>query len=214
MSQLDRFQYPRFARRYVKISEALDRRGVADLRRKALQGIRGRVVEVGCGNGRNFAHYPLDVTEVVAVEPEGTLRACAERAAADASVPISVVAGHADDLPVEGGSFDAAVVSLVLCSVPDPVTALAEVRRVLRPGGEMRFGEHVRAENRVGAAVQDLVTPLSAKFDAGCRQNRDTEAAIRAAGFAMATLERFSFQPYPLLPGQPMIMGTAVNPEN
>lgn len=212
MSQLDRFQYPRFARRYVRISEALDRRGVADLRRKALEGLRGRVIEMGCGNGLNFIHYPGGVTDVVAVEPDATLRAHAEQAALRAPVPISVVAGHADDLPVESESYDAAVVSLVLCSVPDPATALAEIRRVLRPGGEMRFGEHVRAESRVGGAIQDVITPLSRRFDAGCRQNRDTASAITAAGFTMSTLERFSFKVYPLLPGQPMIMGTATRP--
>lgn len=214
MTQLDRFQYPRFARRYVRMSEALDRRGVAELRRKALVGLQGRVVEVGCGNGLNFTHYPTTVTEVVAVEPETTLRRHAQQATRSAPVPISVVAGHADDLPGESESYDAAVVSLVLCSVPDPATALAEIRRVLRPGGTMRFGEHVRAESKVGGAIQDMITPLSARFDAGCRQNRDTASAITAAGFTMSTLERFSFRVYPLLPGQPMIMGTATRPSD
>lgn len=212
MSQLDRFQYPRFARRYVRMSEALERRGVADLRRKTLEGISGCVIEVGCGNGLNFIHYPGTVTEVVAVEPDATLRGHAEQAAVGAPVPISVVAGHADELPGQRGGYDAAVVSLVLCSVPNPATALAEIRRVLRPGGEMRFGEHVRADSRVGGTIQDLITPLSAKFDAGCRQNRDTESAITAAGFTIATLDRFSFKAYALLPGQPMITGTAIRP--
>ena len=108
-----------------------------------LAGLRGRVVEIGAGNGMNFAHYPATVDEVVAVEPEAYLRAKAEQAADRAAVRVSVRDGVADALPIPAAGFDAVVASLVLCSVADPGAAVAEMRRVLKPGGELRFMEHV-----------------------------------------------------------------------
>ena len=111
--------------------------------RRDAAGLTGRVVEVGAGNGLNFGHYPATVTEVVAVEPEPYLRERAEEAARAAPVDVTVVVGLADALPAEDGAFDAAVASLVLCSVPDQAGALAELRRVVRPDGELRFYEHV-----------------------------------------------------------------------
>ena len=210
MDDLRQFQNPRFARRYASMSEKLERRGVADLRRQLLEGLHGAVIEVGCGDGQNFAHYPATVTHVTAVEPDDTLRTHAERAAARAPVPVSVVAGHADALPVEDGSYDVVTMTLVLCSVPDLASALAEAHRTLRPGGELRFGEHVRDNSRVGGAVQDAITPLTKRFGGGCHQNRDTGRAIEASDFQVTTLRRFPFKVYPLIPGMPMISGVAV----
>ena len=108
-----------------------------------LDGLEGRIVEVGAGTGLNFAHYPTSVTEVVAVEPEPRVRGLASTAAPRASVLVTVVDGSADSLPLEDDSCDAAVCSLVRCSVPDQARALAEVRRVRRRGGELRFYESV-----------------------------------------------------------------------
>src|SRR5689334_19263123 len=136
---------PRFARMYPAAAERADARGGAEHRRRLLEGLAGRVIELGAGGGRNFAHYPQTVTEVVAIEPEPTLRERAAEAARAAPVAISVRAGTADALPLEDGEMDAAVASLVLCSVPDQPRALAELRRVVRPGGELRFYEHVVA---------------------------------------------------------------------
>ena len=136
---------PRFARMYLKAAARADRRGATEHRRRLLQDLTGRVLEMGAGNGLNFAHYPPTVTEVVAIEPEPTLRAIAQQAAAGAPVPVTVRAGTADALPLEDGEMDAAVASLVLCSVPDQARALAELHRVLRPGAELRFYEHVIA---------------------------------------------------------------------
>jgi ubiquinone/menaquinone biosynthesis C-methylase UbiE len=135
MSDLSRFQHPRFARMYERISADSERRGTAAYRDQALAGLSGRVIEVGAGNGMNFAHYPQTVDEVVAVEPEDRLRALAADAASRAPLPVTVVAGHADDLPYEDASFDAGVASLVLCSVPEPRRSLAGLHRVIRPGG-------------------------------------------------------------------------------
>src|SRR6266508_2488374 len=112
-------------------------------RRKLLAGLSGQVVEVGAGNGLNFTLYPETVEHVLAVEPEPLLREAAIEEAKKAPVPVEVVDGLASELPAEDASQNAAVASLVLCSVPDQAEALAEMRRVLKPGGELRFYEHV-----------------------------------------------------------------------
>jgi ubiquinone/menaquinone biosynthesis C-methylase UbiE len=151
---------------------------------------------------------------VLAVEPEGYLRERAVEAAARARVPVTVVDGVADRLPAVDGSFDAAVVSLVLCSVPDVGAALAELRRVLRPGGRLHFWEHVRAEGGVGARVQDLLDrTIWPAMGGGCHAGRDTLAAIEAAGFTVERLERFRF-PASRVPNPTalQILGVAVRP--
>src|SRR4051812_39255270 len=113
----------------------MDARGAAAHRRALVAGLRGRVVEVGAGDGAHFAHYRARVTGVGALEPEPLLRRAAEEAAAAAPVPVRVQPGLADRIPLAGGAADAVVCSLVLCTVPDPAAALREARRVLRPGG-------------------------------------------------------------------------------
>ena len=110
---------------YPQAAARADRRGGAEHRRRLMEGLAGRVIEVGAGNGRNFAHLPPTVTELVAIEPEPTLRALAAEAARTVRVPVTVLSGVADDLQFADGEFDAAVVSLVLCSVPDPGRALS-----------------------------------------------------------------------------------------
>jgi len=137
--------HPLFARCYGWLSQKAEAAGMADIRRELLAGLSGRVVEVGSGNGMNFRHYPVSVEAVTAVEPEPYLRARAEHASTEAAVPVQVVPGGAERLPFPDGTFDAGVASLMLCSVRDQNTALAELRRVVRPGGELRFYEHVRA---------------------------------------------------------------------
>lgn len=209
MADLAQFQHPRFARMYQRISAESERRGTARYRDRALAGLSGRVIEVGAGNGLNFAHYPGAVTEVVAVEPDNSLRALAEQAAEQATVPVRVRPGHATALPVEDASFDAAVVSLVLCSVPDVPAALTELRRVLKPDGQLRFFEHVRSENPVFGWLKDVITPLWSRMGGGCHPNRDTAAAIRAAGFAIDTVDRFAYAPLRFWPPHPHILGCA-----
>ena len=188
--------HPIFARVYRRFSESAEQLGVADHRRRLLDGLHGRVVEVGAGNGLNFAHYPADVSEVVAVEPEPYLRERAREIAAAAPVAVTVVRGTADALPLADESVDAAVASLVLCSVPDQRRALAEVRRVLRPGGELRFYEHVAADgNTTRARLQKALDPVWTRMAGGCHLDRRTEQAIAAAGFEIRDIERFLFQP-------------------
>lgn len=209
--ELADFQHPRFARNYLRFSQLAERRGGAEFRRRLVAGLTGRVIEVGAGNGLNFAHYPTAITALTAVEPDDTLRTHAERAAEEAPVPVTVVAGHADALPAADASQDAAVVSLVLCSVPDPATALAELTRVLRPGGHLRFFEHVRSGTRAYGLLQDLVTPLWRRAAGGCRLNRTTTDAITAAGFVVDELERFTYRP-PSAPPLTHIIGRAHRP--
>ena len=211
-NDLREYQHPRFARAYERMSVESDERGGAQHRIRLLEGLSGRVIEVGAGNGRNFALYPAAVQEVVAVEPEDRLRALAERAAGQAPVTIRVVAGHADALPAPDGAFDAAVASLVLCSVADPGRALAEIRRVLKPGGELRFYEHVRAQRPVMGRVEDLITPLWSRLGGGCHPNRRTADDIAAAGFEITELDRFPFRPTRFTPATPHIIGRARRP--
>ncbi len=202
-------EHPRFARVYPAVAARADRRGAAGHRRRLVEGLAGRVVEVGAGNGRNFAHYPPGVTEVVAIEPEPTLRALAE--GADAAVPVRVLDGVAEDLPFADGELDAAVVSLVLCSVPDQGQALAEIRRVLRPGGELRFYEHVIPQRhpKRGLFRAADATGLWPKLAAGCHLARDTAGAITAAGFEIERCERIEFRSAAVEPRLSYLLGSA-----
>lgn len=212
MADLSAFQHPRFARMYERISRESERRGTAEHRDRVLAGLVGRVIEIGAGNGLNFSHYPTTVTDVLAVEPEDHLRALAEQEATHAPVPIRVVPGHADALPTDDATFDAAVASLVLCSVPRVAGALAEIRRVLVPGGELRFFEHVRSTQPLLSLLQDAITPLWSAAAGGCHPNRDTAAAIRAAGFHLEQLDRFCYAPLRFIPAHAHILGRAVTP--
>jgi ubiquinone/menaquinone biosynthesis C-methylase UbiE len=209
-----RVSHPLFARMFVRVAPALDREGGADHRRRLLERLSGRVVEVGAGNGRNFAHYPPEVTSVLAVEPEPYLRRLATRSAEAAPVPVRVVAGVAEALPATDAEFDAAVASLVLCSVRDPRATLAELRRVVRPGGELRFYEHVAAETgglrRLQRVLDATVWPL---LIGGCHAGRDTVGAIESAGFHVERLDRFRFpERGGLNPTSPHVLGVAVKP--
>jgi ubiquinone/menaquinone biosynthesis C-methylase UbiE len=212
VTDLSAFQHPRFARMYERISRESERRGTAEHRDRALAGLTGRVIEIGAGNGLNFSHYPNTVTEVLAVEPEDRLRALAEQAATRAPVPVRVVPGHADALPAADATFDAAVASLVLCSVPQVAGALAEIRRVLIPGGELRFFEHVRSAQPLLGLLQDAITPLWSRAAGGCHPNRDTTAAIRAAGFHLDQSDRFCYAPLRFIPAHAHILGRATTP--
>lgn len=212
MADLSEFQHPRFARMYERISAESEMRGTAQHRDRALADLSGRVIEVGAGNGMNFAHYPSTVTEVVAVEPDDHLRHLAEQAAAKAPVPIRVLAGHATALPSPNASSDAAVASLVLCSIADVPAALAELRRVLKSGGELRFFEHVRSEKPWFGLLEDAITPLWSRIGGGCHPNRDTAAAIVAAGFQIEDVDRFYYAPLRYFPSHAHILGRARRP--
>ena len=205
--------HPIFARMYIRMAAAAEKAGAAEHRDEMLAGLTGRVIEAGAGSGINFTHYPSTVTQVVAVEPEAYLRGLAEKTARQAPVPITVVDGTAEHLPAGDASFDACVASLMLCSVADQTAALAELHRVIRPGGELRFYEHVRADSPRRARLQDRVQPAWTFFGGGCHPNRETEAAITGAGFEVEDCRRFLFQPdWFSGPSAPVILGCARRP--
>jgi SAM-dependent methyltransferase len=186
VSAPDAVHHPLFARFYTRVLSRNEPAEVRAHREELLTGLTGRVLEVGAGNGGNFAYYPQGVAEVLAVEPEAYLREQAQAAASRASVPITVLDGVADALPVEDASCDAAVACLVLCSVPDQARALAELHRVLKPGGELRFYEHVLAQTPRMARWQRIADrTFWPRAFGGCHTARDTVGAIAAAGFTV-----------------------------
>jgi ubiquinone/menaquinone biosynthesis C-methylase UbiE len=199
--------HPLFARVYARVGHLMDAE-IGDHRRRLLAGLTGRVLEVGAGNGLNFPHYPATVTEVLAIEPEPYLRRQALAAARQAQVPIRIVDGTAEALPAPDATVDAVVASLVLCSVTGPDQALAETRRVLRPGGRLRFYEHVRADDPGLARWQDRLERPWGWLVGGCHPNRDTVAAITAAGLQVVQLDRFDLKAMPPL-ARPHVLGVA-----
>ncbi|MGW1901637.1 class I SAM-dependent methyltransferase [Streptomyces hirsutus] len=211
----DPVHHPLFARAYARVSVAAETRmGMAAIRQRLLGGLSGRVIEVGAGNGLNFAHYPGTVSEVVAIEPERMLRGLAVEAALRARVPVDVAPGAAEALPVKSEAFDAAVVSLVLCSVRDVPRALAELRRVLRPGGEVRFFEHGRGGGRVMRFTQrTLDRTVWPPLAGGCHVAREPVGALREAGFELGPYRRTLMpEKGPKLPTSYCVLGTAWRP--
>jgi len=206
---LKHLQHPRFARAYARAVREMNRRGATEHRRRMLAGLSGTVVEIGAGDGSAFALYPPAVTRVLALEPDDYLRGLALKRAATSAVPVTVTAAAAERIPADDGSADAVVVSLVLCSVADQAAALAEIRRVLRPGGTLAYYEHVRSESPVLAAVEDLLTPVWQRLAGGCHPNRDTLGAITKAGFTIQDNQRFGFAVQSMTPPVAHILGRA-----
>ncbi|GAA2637283.1 class I SAM-dependent methyltransferase [Actinomadura fulvescens] len=208
-------RHPLFARFYARTSLLMERR-IGAHRRTLLAGLTGRAIEIGAGNGLNFPHYPGTVTEVIAVEPEPHLRALAQALAdTTATVPIKIVDGWADRLPADDASCDAAIASLVLCSVPDPDAALAEIARVLKPGGQLRFLEHVHHPRPARRRLQQTLDTTRAWpwFGGGCHCSRDTLTAIKNAGFTIDHLDILTSTDTGLpFPTAPQIRGTATRP--
>jgi SAM-dependent methyltransferase len=202
--------HPLCARLYAKQSEAAESRGVADQRHRMLAALSGEAVEIGAGNGLNFAHYPPSVTLVHAFEPDPYLRALALRSADGAAVPVKVGDAVAEDLPLDDASVDAAVASLVLCSVRDAAVAIAELHRVVRPGGELRFNEHVVSERPLGRALQRTADAMIwPTVSGGCHLARDTRTALERGGFRIDRVERFVFRVSVLDPPKTHILGIA-----
>jgi SAM-dependent methyltransferase len=184
-----------------------ERAGLGERRRSLLAGLEGEVVEIGSGTGASLPYYE-GASRVVAVEPDTSMAKRLPGRLQEAKVPIEVVSARAQALPFPDQSFDAAVAAFVLCSVEDQGAVLAEARRVLRPGGKLVLLEHVRGEGRI-ARWQDRLTPLHRRLAGNCHLNRDTRAAVAAAGFDTAGVERTE------LPGthtlvRPGVQGVAI----
>ena len=189
-------RHPIFARCFDRLSPVIEKE-LARHREELLAGLSGNVVEIGAGNGMNFRHYPASVAHVVALEPEAYLRQRAELAAATSPVTVSVRDATADPLPFDDESFDAAVACLVLCTVPDPASALSELGRVLKPGAQLRFLEHVRSNRRRKARSQHVLdrSGVWPWFAGGCHCARDTVASVEAAGFGIERVRDFDLGP-------------------
>jgi protein-L-isoaspartate O-methyltransferase len=179
---------PFFARIWPIIA-AHETEKIRALRRENLAGLSGHVVEVGAGIGTNFALYPDSVDQVVAVEPEPRLAARAREAAADAPVPVRVVAEAAEDLAA-GEPFDAIVCSLVLCSVRHPDSLLRQLHSRLHPGGQLRYLEHVASGGIRGQLQRVADATLWPRLLGNCHTHRDTEGSIRGAGFEVDSARR------------------------
>jgi SAM-dependent methyltransferase len=184
-----------------------ERRGMAAHRRALLAGAEGRVLELGAGTGLNLAHYPAAVRELVLSEPEPAMRAVLERRVARSSLPAQVVAAPAEALPFDDDAFDTVVSTLVLCTVQDAAAAIAEARRVIRPGGRLLFIEHVRAASSRSARWQDRLAAPWFAFAQGCRCNLPTDALLAHELF-VERLERAEWRGMPRLV-RPLVVGAA-----
>lgn len=170
---------------------------VVRLRAQALVPARGRVIEIGFGTGLNLAHYPAAVTQVVGVEPsDGMLRRAASRIMA-ATTPLSVIQAGAEAIPLADASFDTAVSVLTLCTVADPVRALHELRRVLRPQGRLLLLEHGLARDAAVARWQRRLNGIERVLACGCNLDRPMGELVRAAGFRFDAVDEF------FMPGLP-----------
>ena len=200
-----------FASLYDRMQASAERSYMGRVREEIVGGARGRVLEVGAGTGLSFPYYNDHAEEVIATEPDPFMLERARRRAEEVERPIELRQAAAEDLPFENGSFDTVVSTAVLCTVTDPAGALSEVRRVLKPSGELRMYEHVRYDHAFGAFWQDVATPVWRWFTAGCHPNRDIASLVREAGFEFERLELT--KPLPLIPpmvfARPHITGIA-----
>ena len=194
-----------FAAMYDRMVGGTERTLGPRVRPRLMGEAHGRVLEVGAGTGASFSYYPPDA-QVTATEPDPhMLERARKRLVALGRSDIELRQAPAEQLPFDDASFDHVVTSLVLCTVRDQPGALREARRVLRPGGSLRFLEHVRNdESRFWGAVQDAITPVWRWFGAGCHPNRRTRQAIENAGFTIDWLETVRVGP-----GTPAIYGVA-----
>ena len=169
------------------------------LRREVASGLMGSVLELGYGVGSNWPFLPGGVS-YTGIERDQFMRARAKRHRPPGSTP-ALVGGDAERLPFADGIFDSVIATLVFCTIADPAKAMSEALRVLRPGGQFRFFEHVRAENRFGRGAQDVLTPVWRRLGAGCRPNRDTVATVVDAGFEVVSLRSLHHGPLPMVVG-------------
>lgn len=166
------------------VEKACRSSAILEERQRWVPRAHGEVIELGVGSGLNLPFYDREkVTKVVGIDPSAPLLARAASRAADAPVAIELLRGSAEALPFADHSFDSAVVTYSLCSVPDPVRALSEVRRVLRPDGELFFVEHGLARDAATQRRQRWLTPLWRRISGGCHLDRDIASLLRAAGF-------------------------------
>ena len=204
-----------FAAIYDQALSGVERAGLADLRAELLSEARGRTLELGAGTGHNLSHYPEAVTELVLTEPDPHMakRLRARLEETPPGPPVDVIEAPAEDLPFDDESFETVVATLVLCTVENPDRAVAEARRVLRPGGSLLFLEHVRSQRSGLARWQDRVERPWGWVSGGCHPNRATDQLLAAAGFWIERLDRGTLKGGPP-PIRPRIVGVARRPNS
>ncbi len=192
---------------------ALRSQEIGELREETCRGLHGRVLEIGFGSGLNIRFYPAAVTSVAAVEPSDVGWKLSEQRRARTGVPVQRSGLDGQQLAEEDASFDSALVTFSLCSIPDPAAALAEVRRVLRPGGRLHFLEHGLAPDAGVARWQRWIDPVQQRLFAGCHLSRDVAALVADAGLVIEDLRR-EYLPGPSIarPWAYGYLGRAVSP--
>lgn len=180
----------------------------SQLRETLLQLASGEVLEIGFGTGLNLRHYPTTITRLFIIDPATLLPAKVARRMAAAPYPIQTTHVTAENLPFPDRQFETVVSTWTLCTIPDPVLALHEVGRVLKPGGRFLFLEHGRSDDRRIAVWQDRLNPIQNVMGCGCHLNRQIDRLITQSGLTIAHLDRFSMQGVPRLAGE-MYRGTA-----
>ncbi|MGV3758646.1 MAG: class I SAM-dependent methyltransferase [Actinomycetota bacterium] len=182
------------------------------LRDRTCAGLHGRVLEIGFGSGHNVAHYPEAVTSVAAVEPADTGWKLAQKRVGSAPVPVERVGLDGQSLPLPDDSCDTALSTFTLCTIPDAGAALAEVRRVLKPGGTLHFLEHGLAPDEKVRRTQHRLEPIQKRVAGGCHLTREIDELLRAAGFEIAELDEFYEDGSPKFLGADYL-GVAVSPD-
>jgi len=196
-----------FAALYDTIGKGSEEAGMREERRQLLAGAEGATIEIGAGTGLNLQHYPDAVTRLVLVEPDRHMRARLERRANELRPTAEIGDASADHLPFPDATFDTAVVTLVLCSVPDQQAALAEIARVVKPSGRLLFLEHVRSDDPKVAKLQDRARPVY-HWLAGCNPNRATLGALEASPFEVESVTHGEVPKAPKIE-RPLIAGVA-----
>ncbi len=196
-----------FAAMYDRVGRASEDAGMRDERRRLLASAEGAAIEIGAGTGLNLPHYPAAVTRLVLAEPDRHMRARLARRVAELYPAAEVVDAPAERLPFPAATFDTAVVTLVLCSVPDQAAALDEIARVLKPDGRLLFLEHVRSDDPKVASLQDRIRPVTSCC-VGCNPNRATLVAIEASALTVESVQHGEIPKAPTFE-RPMIVGSA-----
>lgn len=197
-----------FASLYDRTLRDTERAGLAERRERLISQTGGSVIEIGAGTGLNLDHYPGDLERLVLTEPSDAMAAKLRRRLDASGREAEVAVAGAERLPFGDDEFDCAVATLVLCTVPDPAVSLAEIRRVLKPGGRLLLIEHVRSDDPGRAKWQDRLETPWRIFGNGCRCNRETERLVEQAGFEFDEIEHGKMRKAPPIV-RPLIQGVA-----